>query len=188
AGPRPPPPRAGMPRAPPPRAGPAHARARTGHCRPGPARPPGHCRGSGHGAARSPGARPAASVPAPPRSCRTPLGHPEVDLGAVLPEPLQLVELTLLVVLDVHDDVAEVEQHPAAVPLPLAADRLGADLTQPVLHLVDDGADLAVAGRGDDDEGIGERQLLADVDTGDGGGELLVRRGSGGAGELEGTV
>ena len=76
--------------------------------------------GAGRAAGRS------SALGRPGRPVLAALGHAEVDLGAVLPEPLELVELALLVVLDVHDDVAEVDEDPAAVALALAADRLGA--------------------------------------------------------------
>src|SRR5688572_9549665 len=46
------------------------------------------------------------------------------DGGAVLPEALERVEGAVLLVLDVHDDVDEVEEDPAALALALAADRL----------------------------------------------------------------
>src|SRR5690606_7315043 len=61
------------------------------------------------------------------------------DDGAVLPQPLQAVVPALLLVLDVHDDLGVVEEHPAAVALALAAHRLdpGA-VPEAVLHLVDD--------------------------------------------------
>jgi hypothetical protein len=45
----------------------------------------------------------------------------EVDARAVLPQALELVERALLVVLDVHDDVGEVDEDPAAFTLPLTA-------------------------------------------------------------------
>ena len=48
----------------------------------------------------------------------------ELDQRAVAPQPLEGVELPLLLVLHVHDDVAVVDQHPPAVALALAADRL----------------------------------------------------------------
>src|SRR4051794_19569538 len=48
----------------------------------------------------------------------------ERDGRAVAPEPLERVELPLLLVLDMDDDLAVVDQHPAAVALALAADRL----------------------------------------------------------------
>jgi hypothetical protein len=70
-------------------------------------------------------------------------------------------------VLHVHHDVAVVDQHPAAVALALAADRLGADLAQLVLDLVDDRLDLAVVGGRGEQEGVGDRELLADVEGDD---------------------
>src|SRR5690242_8829932 len=72
----------------------------------------------------------------------------EVDQGAVAPQPLQRVELPLLLVLHVDDDVAVVDQHPPTVPLALATDRLLADVTELVLDLVHDRLHLAVVGRG----------------------------------------
>ena len=65
---------------------------------------------------------------------------------AVAPQPLEGVELPLLLVLDVHDDLAVVDEHPATVTFALATDRLGAELAQLVLDLVDDRLDLAVVG------------------------------------------
>src|SRR5690349_21473611 len=49
----------------------------------------------------------------------------ERDARAVLPEPVERVELALLAVEDVHHDVDVVEKHPPAGALALAADRLG---------------------------------------------------------------
>src|SRR3954452_10080875 len=60
-------------------------------------------------------------------------GVGERDERAVPPEALERVEHPLLGVLDVHDDVTVVEQHPAAVALALAADRLAAGLPGPLL-------------------------------------------------------
>src|SRR3546814_4975419 len=79
----------------------------------------------------------------------------QLDGRAVLPETLERVELALLLVLDVDDDVSEVDQHPTAVTPTLAADRLGAHLTQPVLDLVHDRLPLAVVGGGGEAERVG---------------------------------
>ena len=78
--------------------------------------------------------------------------------------------------LHVDDDVDEVDEHPAALALPLAADRLGAHVAQDVLDLVDDGAHLPLGLGRDDDEDVGERELLGHVDAGDGGRELARQR------------
>ena len=93
----------------------------------------------------------------------------ERDLRAVLPEPVERVELALLGVLDVHHDVDVVEQHPAATPLALAAHRLGllGQLEQALLDGVDDGQHLALVGRGGDQERVGDRELVAHVDDDD---------------------
>ena len=58
-------------------------------------------------------------------------------MGAVTPEALEVVEVLFVIVLDVHDDVAEVEQHPATGAVALAAQRLDAGLlAQGVLCLL----------------------------------------------------
>ena len=67
----------------------------------------------------------------------------QVDGRAVLPEPLELVVGPLLLVLDVHDEVTEVDQDPAAVALALAADRFDAEGAKLVLDAVDDRTDLS---------------------------------------------
>src|SRR5450631_2916873 len=53
----------------------------------------------------------------------------EVNGGAVLPEPLELVVGPLFLVLDVYDDVREVDQDPSAVALTFTAYRLDAELS-----------------------------------------------------------
>src|SRR3954471_20684280 len=82
----------------------------------------------------------------------------QLDQGAVAPEPLQGVELPLLLVLHVDDDVAVVDQHPTAVALSLATDGLGAELAELVLDLVDDRLHLAVVARRREQEGVGDRE------------------------------
>src|SRR5690606_14355665 len=67
------------------------------------------------------------------------------DDRAVLPEALERVVDAVLGVLDVHDDVAEVQEDPAGLLLALAADRLGARLEHRLLDRVDDRRDLALA-------------------------------------------
>src|SRR6476469_2962984 len=112
----------------------------------------------------------------------------QVDLRAVLPQALERVVLALLLVLDVDDDVAEVDEDPAALALALAADRLADQLTQPVLDLVDDGAALPLGRCGGDDEHVGERHLLAHVDGHHLLGELLLGGQGGHLRELDRMV
>src|SRR5664280_1844227 len=59
--------------------------------------------------------------------------HSQIDGRAVLPQTLELVVGPLLLVLDVHDDVREVDQDPSAVALTFAANRLHAELAKLVL-------------------------------------------------------
>ena len=113
----------------------------------------------------------------------------QLQLGAVLPQPLQGVEDALLAVLDVDDDVDVVEQDPAGLAVALAAHRLGAELLlQPLLDLVDDRLDLAVVGRGGQQEGVRDRQHVADVVGDDVVRELVGGRLCGGVDELDGAV
>src|SRR5664279_1021519 len=57
----------------------------------------------------------------------------EVDGRAVLPEAFELVVGPLLLMLDVHDDVREVDQDPSAVAFAFATYRLHAKLAKLVL-------------------------------------------------------
>ena len=117
------------------------------------------------------------AVPEQDDPCGSPLVADHVggqrDRRAVAPQPLQGVELPLLLVLDVHHDLAVVDEHPPAVAFALAAQRLGADLAQLVLDLVDDRLDLAVVGAAGDQEGVGDGELVADVEGDDLAGELV---------------
>ena len=64
---------------------------------------------------------------------------------AVLPQALEPVVHALLLVEDVHDEIAEVQQHPARLLAPFAAQALVARLEQLVLDLVRDRGDVALA-------------------------------------------
>jgi hypothetical protein len=90
-------------------------------------------------------------------------------------------------VLHVNDDVGVVDQHPPAVALALPAYRLGADVPELVLHLIDDRLHLPVVGRGAEHEGVGDDELVGDVEGDDVVGELVGRCLGGGADELEGA-
>ena len=65
--------------------------------------------------------------------------------------------------LDVHDYIAVVDQHPATTSLSLASNRFRSGLTEFVLDLIDDGPDKAFVVRAGNDEGVGYRQLFTDV-------------------------
>src|SRR4051812_15768241 len=110
------------------------------------------------------------------------------DQGAVAPQSLEGVERTLLLVLDVYDDLGVVEEHPPAVPLTLTPYRLGAQLAELVLDLVDDRAHLPVVGGRAEHERVGDHQLLGDVEGDDVLRQLVRGRLGGGAHEVEGTV
>src|SRR5687767_11519190 len=87
------------------------------------------------------------------------------------------------------DDVDVVQQDPAGLAVALAAHRLGAELlVQPLLDLVDDRLDLAVVGRGGEQEGVRDGQHIADVVCDDVVRELVGGRLSGGGDELERAV
>jgi hypothetical protein len=140
-----------------------------------PAHPGRHSRSVGGVAARTPCRR------------RDRLVEPQLHGRAVPPQPLELVEGALLLVLDVHDDVAEVDEDPAVVTPALATQRLGAGQPDTLLDLVDDRTDLTFVGRRGDDEDVGEGQLTGDVDGDDVLGLLLGRADCCGSGEVDGS-
>ena len=88
--------------------------------------------------------------------------------------------------LHMDDDLAVVDQHPATVPLALAAHRLGADLAKLVLDLVDDRLDLSFVACGGDQKGVGDRELFADVEGDEVAGQLVGRGARGGVHQLDG--
>src|SRR5680860_1823277 len=112
----------------------------------------------------------------------------EVDGRAVLPQALKLVVGPLLFVLDVDDDVGEVDQHPAAIAFAFPAHRLDAELAKLVLDVVDDRADLAVVGSRRQNEDVGERELLADIQSDDLAGQLVLGGCGCSSGEVNGVL
>ena len=167
---------------------PGHDRCRRGRRRRGPARAPRRSTRSGRA---GPGRPTPAGGPAPaPPQRATAGGHVrgQRDHRAVAPEPLERVELALLGVLHVHHDLGVVDQHPAAVALALAAYGLGAGLAQLLLDLVDDRLDLALVGRRAEQEGVGDHELLADVEGQDVLGQLVGGRPRGCVHQLDGVV
>ncbi|MDF2492404.1 MAG: hypothetical protein K0Q58_982 [Microbacterium sp.] len=78
--------------------------------------------------------------------------------------PSRDVEDTLLLVEDVHHEVAEVEKHPTGLLAPLAPKALDARFEELLLDLVRDGGDVAFVAPGDEQEDVDERQRLRDVE------------------------
>jgi hypothetical protein len=83
--------------------------------------------------------------------------------GAVLPEALETVIDPLLLVEDVDDQVAEVQQHPSSLRAALAAHALVARLDELVFDLIGDRGDVALAVPGDEQEDVDERKRLRHV-------------------------
>src|SRR5664280_1764668 len=88
----------------------------------------------------------------------------EADPGAVTPEPLERVQLPLVAVLHVDHHIAVVEQHPAVLAPAFAPQRLGGMTQEPLLDGVDYRADLALVGGRDDEEDVGDAELLGHVE------------------------
>ena len=101
--------------------------------------------------------------------------HPRYH-RAVPPQPVEGIEVALVLVLDVDDDVDVVQQRPAALAGAFAAGGLVAGLAHLLLDLVDDRVDLSLVGRRRDHEAVGDDQLIRDVDDDDIVGELRGRR------------
>src|SRR5699024_8982310 len=111
----------------------------------------------------------------------------QVDDGRIAPQPLERVEGAVLGVLDVDDDVAVVQQHPAGVALALAAQRLAAALAeQRLLDAVDDRGDLPLGLPAAHEEHVGDDDQLGDVQADHLVGELVGGGLSGHPGEVEG--
>src|SRR5687768_8119352 len=91
-----------------------------------------------------------------------------LDAGDVGPEPLEVVELALLLLEHVDDEVAVVHQHPLTIGQALDPAGLGTSRRRDLLlDLVADGLDLAVVRRAGDHEPPAERQQVADVEDHD---------------------
>jgi hypothetical protein len=91
-------------------------------------------------------------------------------------------------VLHLHHDVPVVQQHPAAVTLPLASHRLHAALGELLGDRVDDGPDLTLVRTGDDHEAVGQRQPVGHVEDDDVGRALVGGRLRGGERQIAGGV
>ena len=91
----------------------------------------------------------------------------QVDFLAVGPQVLEGIELARLVVEDVDDDAAVVEQDPRAAAVALAVQRLLALFGQFLFHRVAQRVDLRVGRTGADDKVLRERRDLVDADESD---------------------
>ncbi len=90
--------------------------------------------------------------------------------------------------LDVDHDVGVVDEYPSPVALALSTYRLGAHLPQRLLHGVHDRPDLPVVGSRAEQEGVGDHQLVGDVEGDHVAGLFVGGRLGGGVHELEGAV
>jgi hypothetical protein len=100
----------------------------------------------------------------------------EINRRAVLPQPLQGVQLALLLMLHVHHDVDVVEQHPAVLSFSLATCTMGLVLVHGFVDSIYDRRDLTLVGRRDDNEDIGNGKMLRDIEGNDI--EALLAKGS----------
>src|SRR5262249_61449646 len=91
-----------------------------------------------------------------------------VDTRRVRPQAFELVVRARLVEEDVHDDVAEVEEHPGRVVEPFdTGRRRGQLVVHRLLDLVDDRADLPDVRAARDHERVGDREDVTDIDGDD---------------------
>src|ERR1044071_262403 len=102
------------------------------------------------------------------------------DVRRVAPQPLQPVKPARLLGEDVDDEVAEVDQDPAARRRPLDEERLHALVGAHLLHdAVGDRMRLPLVRGGAEDEVVGDRRQLADLEDVEVEGLLVERRGHG---------
>ena len=108
-----------------------------------------------------------------------------IEVGNVAPEEFKGVEVAGVGGEDVDDDVEEVEEDPAVRGEAFEAGRFFAQLVADVfLHFGDDGAELAGAGAGGDDEKVGDGTGVAQVEDDDVAAAVL----GGNAGKSDGEV
>src|SRR5699024_6640255 len=100
----------------------------------------------------------------------------ELDPGAVLPQPLQVVVGAVVVVLDMHNHVLVIEQYPAGLPHSLSPYGLVTGLTQLPFDTVDDRLDLALVRPGGDHEHVSDHHTVGDIERHHVDGLLLRRR------------
>ena len=77
-----------------------------------------------------------------------------------------------------HDDLVVVQKDPAALSLPLPAQRLRAELGQGLLDRIHHGPHRTVVGRGAQQEHVGEHEVVAHID----GDDVISELGGGGMG------
>src|SRR2546428_7323795 len=93
----------------------------------------------------------------------------------ITPEALEAIELALLRDKGVHHDVAEIDQDPATSVIALDADRSAARLDRFLAHRVGDRLHLTFPSAGADDEQVGDRRELRNVQHEDVLGLLVAR-------------
>ena len=91
----------------------------------------------------------------------------QIDARAVLPEALQRVLQARLSLLNVHDELEVVEQHPLAVDGSFSSHGLGARRQQLLLDVVHDGRHLTVIAAADHQEDIGDGELFRHIEGDD---------------------
>src|ERR1700687_2565752 len=131
------------------------------------------------------------STPGPPQS--TPSAVPsslslrgsrcaafgEVDSARGAPQTLEIVIMARSFGEDVHDEAAEIEQHPFGAGFAFTVDQIHADPRELLFDLVADGNHLRAAEAGADQKAVGKRAKPLKVKQRYFGRLLFLRRGDG---------
>src|SRR2546425_722420 len=102
------------------------------------------------------------------------IGNLELRRGA--PQALEVVIPARLLAEHVHDEISEVKKHPFGGAKAFAVAGRAADARKLFFHFLANGVHLRRAESGTDDEIVGERAEAAQVQEGDSGGFLILRR------------
>ena len=97
-------------------------------------------------------------------------GRGNGDAAGITPEPFEIIVVAGLLGEDVDDKVAIIHQHPFGILMTFDVRRTFAGIGEALADLVADGLDLARIAAGADDEVVGKRGNLAQVENGDVGG------------------
>jgi hypothetical protein len=122
------------------------------------------------------------------RALDCPLGECDRDHWTIFPEALESVIQALFLVKNMHDEVAEVEQNPAALGATLATNRLDSRLNHFVFDLVRDSDDVALIAPRHDQENINQWQRSRHVKSDQVGATLLIGSSSGNLEQGSGVV
>lgn len=86
------------------------------------------------------------------------------DHRTVPPQPLELIETALIVVEDVNDEFAEIEENPPALGFPLPSNELVSGEVQIIFDAVGNRLGISLTSTGHDEENVGNGQTVGHIE------------------------